>query len=218
MPRLSIITATILRRTLKQLCNTVDSQTDHDWEHLIQVDKPRNQLTGNEKKLLASIEHPQRTVDFCDRRHNNVGNSCRGVAYRRASGEYIHNIDDDDYYADPQVFETLRQVTAVWCIFPKLNFERRDQIPEGEIYHFDPPRAGATGTPMFCYRRDTGLTFPDSDDYFADGVLVEELKQKYPYQTLPGRPLVIYPKPQHGRTQQEIDRLDHRQQYARDGC
>jgi glycosyltransferase involved in cell wall biosynthesis len=135
------------------------------------------------------------------------------LAFDNASGDYILQIDDDDYYADPEVFNTLRCVTKPWAVFPVLAFGKR--------CHRKPPAIGLTGSAMFMYRRDTGLKFPDNTDYSADGQLVEELKSKFEYQSLDDvRELAIYPQANHGREQHEIDEYIPSKkpyQYAADG-
>jgi glycosyltransferase involved in cell wall biosynthesis len=126
------------------------------------------------------------------------GNSARRYAFDQAVGLYVLQIDDDDWYADDKVFETLQRVTKTWAAFPVLAYGKR--------CHRKPPALYLTGSAMFMYRRDTGCRFPDNADYSADGQLVEELKSKYEYETLDDcRELVIYPTANHGRTQAEID-------------
>jgi glycosyltransferase involved in cell wall biosynthesis len=212
--RYSIITPTLIRPTLKRLCDSIDTQTNQDWEHVIVVDCP---VTSQKKEILLSLgDDPRRKILTCRTRHpKDYGNTARREAFDSARGEYILQIDDDDYYADSGVFETLTRVTETWAIFPVLAY--------GEICHRDPPGINLTGSAMFMYRRDTGCKFPANRDYSADGQLVEELKLKYKYQSLSDvRPLVVYEQANHGMEEHEILAAQkyaatHRTKYAEDG-
>jgi glycosyltransferase involved in cell wall biosynthesis len=213
--RYSIITPTLCRPTLKRLCDSIDKQSDNSWEHIVVVDCD---MTPEKQAAIQSIAiHPQRRFVRCSvaKHPKDFGNTARREAYDLAQGEYICQIDDDDYYADADVLKTLRQVTETWAIYPVL--------ARGTRCHRNPPGIGLTGSAMFIYRRDTGIKFPDNDHYSADGEVVEELKKKYKYQSLDKeRELVVYPWANHGMEQKDIDaRVLKRRgplKYGRDGC
>jgi glycosyltransferase involved in cell wall biosynthesis len=214
--RYSILTPTLCRPTLKRLCDSIDKQSTRSWEHIIMVDVPENELTVADQELLKSVKHPQRRIYFCDRRHKNFGNTCRRTAFQYATGEYMCQIDDDDFYADNDALKTLECVTETWAIYPVL--------ARGKRCHRNPPGIGQTGSAMFIYRRDTGIKFSDNDHYAADGEVVEELKKSYKYQSLDReRELVIYPWANHGMEQKDIDTRVLKQKrrgavkYAKDG-
>lgn len=198
MPRYSIITPTLVRSTLKRLCESIDSQTNPSWEHVVIIDCP---MTAEKQKLLDEIRpDPRRKFyDFGTEHAKDFGNAARRKFFEKATGEYILHIDDDDYYVDSEVFDTLQVVTGVWAHFPVL--------AHGSRCFIEPPAIHHTGSAMFIYRRDTGCRFPETNEYSADGQLVEELKSKYKYQSLAQvRPLVIYEQANRGREQEEIDR------------
>lgn len=213
--RYSIVTPTLCRPTLKRLTDSIDVQSNDSWEHIIVTDCV---ITPERQAVLDSIKKdPRRKIVACSRKEhsNNFGNFARREAYDLSSGDYMCQIDDDDYYADADVLKTLECVTETWAIYPVLARGKRE--------HRDPPGIGQTGSAMFIYRRDTGLKFPDNDHYGADGEVVEQLKKKYQYQALPRvRPLVIYPWANHGMEQAAIDaRVATRRgpvKYAKDGC
>jgi glycosyltransferase involved in cell wall biosynthesis len=212
--RYSILTPTLCRPTLKRLCDSIDMQSNDSWEHIIVVDCD---LTPVKQAVIQSITaHPQRRFVRCSKKHpKDFGNAARREAYDLASGDYICQIDDDDYYADKDVLKRLECVTETWAIYPVLARLKR--------CHRNPPGIGLTGSAMFLYRRDTGIKFPDNDHYSADGEVVEELKKKYKYQSLDReRELVIYPWANHGMDQDEIDsRVSRRKgplKYGKDGC
>jgi glycosyltransferase involved in cell wall biosynthesis len=184
MPRYSIITPTLVRPTLKRLCDSIDAQTNQSWEHIIMVDVPLV-FDKNKSNIVESMSNdPRRKFFRCGQPHKNYGNTCRWNAFDKASGDYIIYLDDDDYLADDKVFETLEQVTKLWAIFPIMRC--------GNLWFCDPPGMCKTGSGMFIYRRFLGLKYPDNDHYCADGELCEQLKA-FPYQSLGHeRPLMIY--------------------------
>jgi glycosyltransferase involved in cell wall biosynthesis len=213
--RYSVITPTLCRPTLARLCESIDRQRNASWEHIIIVDCER---TAEKQAVLDSlVKDDRRKILQCSTLHPvDFGNKARGEAFDVAQGEYICQIDDDDFYADDKVFDTLNQVTEAWAIYPVL--------ARGKRCHENPPGLGRTGSAMFLYRRDTGIKFPDNDHYGADGEVVELLKKKYKYQSLDKeRELVIYPWANHGMEQKDIDarllkqRLRTKHVYAKDG-
>lgn len=212
--RYSILTPTLIRPTLKRLCDSIDIQTNGDYEHIVIIDCV---VTPEKKAILDGIvPNPRRKFITCSeagRHPKDFGNKARREGYDIAQGEYILQIDDDDYYADAGVFETLTCVVEKWAVFPVL--------ARGIRCHPPKPALGQTGSAMFMYRRDTGMKFPDNLDYSADGQLVEQLKKNFPYQSLDdSRELVIYPQANEGREQHEIDEWVIRHtpiKYAKDG-
>jgi hypothetical protein len=64
--RFTIITPTLQRSSLVRACNSVDSQSYSDWQHLVMVDRAKL-----DHALLAGIHHPQRSVIKCAVPHHN---------------------------------------------------------------------------------------------------------------------------------------------------
>jgi glycosyltransferase involved in cell wall biosynthesis len=179
----SLITPTLLRPSLQSLCASIDAQTCRDWEHLIAVDTV---ISSAAKRMLARIQHKQRTISPCPRPHRNYGNTCRHAASLRAQGDYIFYLDDDNYLADENVLRDLESVTAAWAIFPILL--------QGNRFFNDPPGFRRTDTANLIVQRRLGI-WPDIADYEADGILVERLRHEHAYQSLSDwRPLVVMPR------------------------
>ncbi len=184
--RYAIVTPTICRPSLLRLCESVDGQVQTDWEHLVIVDLPRQEMTQSQQGVLRSISSSaNRSIFFCDKRHNNYGHTCRYQAWERVKGEYILYVDDDDYLADSAVLETLDAVTQSWAVFPVLR--------HGQRFFCLPPGPRSTGTGMFIHRKEIGR-WPALDSYEADGCFVEELTRQHSYQVVDSRPLVFLPK------------------------
>lgn len=185
--RYSILTPTILRPSLLRACASIDSQTCSDWEHIVMVDVAVIEGDGedNGSELLEAIAHPQRTVLRCERPHKNWGHSCRHRAWARAQGDYVYCLDDDNYLAHDGVLDYLKKVSGRWAIFPIRRL--------GETFFYDPPGLRLTDTGSILVRRELG-PWPDSAKYEADGLFVEGLKQKYPYQVMrEGGELMVMP-------------------------
>ena len=184
MPRYSIVTPTLVRPTLIRTCESIDKQTNGDWEHVIMVDVPLV-FNPEKQKIIDSISgDPRRKIFRCGTAHKNYGNTCRHNAFDKLTGDYILYLDCDDYLADDKVFETLEQVTKLWAIFPIMRC--------GSLWFCDPPGMCKTGSGMFIYRRFLGLKNTETSDYKPDGALVEQLKA-FPYQSLGHeRPLLVY--------------------------
>lgn len=154
------------------------------------VDTPSSRLTESQREVMAAIPFSEnRYQHYCERRHKNYGHTCRHQAWERAKGEYLLYVDDDDYFTDAEVLQTLDCVAEPWAVFPILR--------HGELFFSVPPRIGTAGTGMFIHKKEIGR-WPDSDAYEADGIFVEELVRRYPYQTVNSRPLVIQPKSSYG--------------------
>lgn len=184
--RYTIVTPTVCRPSLLRLCASIDSQTESDWEHLVVVDMPRKRMTRSQRTILASIPPVEnRIFSYCERKHGNYGHTCRHQAWEAAKGDYIFYVDDDDYLADHEVLKTLHCVTEPWAVFPMLR--------HGELFFSLPPRTGSAGTGMFIHRREVGK-WPDSDEYEADGMFVEQLGRRCSYQVVTSRPLVVQPR------------------------
>lgn len=150
------------------------------------IDLPEQKMTPSQSKVISSIsKHSNRIFLHCSVRHKNYGHTCRHHSWARSRGEYILYVDDDDYFADNGVLEVLDSVTQLWAVFPVVKWRQK--------WLAVPPRMGATGTGMFLHRKEIGR-WPDSDLYEADGLFVTELVEKYPYQVLESRPLVVQPK------------------------
>jgi hypothetical protein len=190
--KFSIVTATIVRRTLERLCQSLDQQTCKDFEHRIVVDIPFKELTNEQRFRLEAIVRggDNRIVSFCKQRHQNYGNTCRNQIDPLLKGEYVIVIDDDDYFADSAVLETLQSVNAEWAVFPIMRY--------GQPYLYVPPASCRTGNAMFMYKHALA-PYPDTNIYESDGMLVEQLKQLAPYQILKCRPLTIMETSNHGR-------------------
>lgn len=192
-PLFSIVTPSLQRESLKRCCDSIDAQSFEGWEHIIQIDCHPTLLKPD---LLLALIHPNRRVFCCGTHHNNYGNSCRNLAWEKATGENLIYLDDDNYFSDEHI---LRDIAAIprhmlipeqWRVFPILR--------HGSVFFNDPPGLCKTDTMNVVVKREVGR-WPDIPDYCADGHWVENLKQ-YPYQAFPNfRPIGVMEKSNEGR-------------------
>ncbi len=177
--RYSIITPTLLRPALKRLCDSIDNQTYEGWEHIVVVDT----LDLNEE-LIQLVDHPQRTVIYCDRPHCDWASTCRRSAWDVASGDYLLFIDDDNYLACDDVLESLLTVKAPVALFPLLY--------RGEPSPVLPVAVGRSDTNQLMVLREIGQ-WPESLAREADGVFIERLTREHEWEVVcDEKPLVVY--------------------------
>ena len=191
MPKFSIITPTLQRESLVQCCESVVSQTFKDWEMLVQIDDE-----NIDQKLWSRINPTRRIwAQECGKRHNNYGNTCRHIAWERATGEWLIHLDDDNTLSHPNALRNIASaldgIEEQWAIFPIIR--------HGWWFFNDPPGLCRTDTANMVIRREIAR-WPDIPDYTADGILCEQLKSKYPYRAFPNvEPIVNMPESREGR-------------------
>jgi glycosyltransferase involved in cell wall biosynthesis len=182
--KFTILTPTILRPTLRETCASLDSQSYQNWQHLVVVDLPAGELTPEQRELVESFAHPNRSVSYCERRHRNYGNTCRSRLFELIGGDYVLHIDDDDVYLG-EALQTLAGLIedSAWGLFPIERF--------GEVFFNLPPSQGRVCSNQFFYRPFIGgeaYRYTDNDSYDADWMLVERLL-RHPYQVIECEPL-----------------------------
>jgi glycosyltransferase involved in cell wall biosynthesis len=187
-PYFSIITPTLQRESLVDTYKSIASQTFVRWEMLIQVDDD-----AIDEYAFARIGPTRKVwVESCGVRHNDGGNTCRREALKRATGEYVWFVDDDNTVADDRVLEDMAKALEdagkpPWALFPVTRL--------GHHFYTDPPRSCHVDTMNFVLRRDIAY-WPDTNAYGSDGILVDDvMSRKIPYAAFPNfRPIGIIPK------------------------
>lgn len=182
MPTFNIITPTIQRDSIVRCVESVLHQSFSSWEMLIQVDADRI-----DESLFARISPTRKIwVEECGEHHNNFGNTCRNLAWKRATGDWILYLDCDNYLADDHILGDLAITLSTvphWAIFPILRF--------GQRFFNDPPGNCHVDTSQMLIRREIAQ-WPDGPEYTMDGLFCEQLKLKYPYTAFPEmRPIVV---------------------------
>lgn len=178
--RFTVITPTILRPSLVDTCVSIQSQRYDGWQHIVVVDLPADKILPEQQELIGSIQHRNRLICYCETAHRNFGNTCKNRGFQYVSGDYLLYLDDDDVYLG-EVFETLNQQLSdqVWGVFPIERF--------GVVFFNLPPRKCYTASCQFFYK--PLYPFPESNDYCADGDLVDLLRERHPYLAIRSKPL-----------------------------
>lgn len=195
-PFFSIITPTILRPSLKKLCESLDTQTFTRWHHLLAVD--RILRIDDPPTILDDLSIKQRYIYFCETEHRNFGNSCRHKAWEYTVGRYVLFIDDDNTLCHDEALSDLAGAIENadfpdWGIVPMWR--------HGRPFFTDPPRSCHVDTGNLFVKRDIGQ-WPDGPDYTMDGIFIEELQRhpEYIYKALPNvRPVINMPYSSEGK-------------------
>lgn len=199
--KFSIITPTLQRESLRKACESVNSQTHTDWEHIVMVD------CEELKDITLEIEHPNRKIILCIDPHKNYGNTCRHNAMGFVTGDYVLYLDDDNWLADENILKDIakeiidlayihhidgNQQYPPWCLFPILR--------HGHRFYTDPPRSCHVDTANLCIRREYAR-WPDGPQYTMDGIFCDQLVVDHPnYVAFPDfRPIVVMPSSSEGK-------------------
>jgi glycosyltransferase involved in cell wall biosynthesis len=182
--KFTLLTPTIERDTLIRCCRSVERQTHGLWQHLVVLDGPAWTIP------LDELRHPNRTFLVSGRRHHDVGNTARHLAYDHIAGDYVIGLDDDNYLLHDRVLEVLAGALdgSDWAVYPI--------VAGGSWFFLDPPGRGRTDQAQMVYRpviRGQEVRYPRVQDYDGDGLLCEWLKSLAPPRMLGGvGPLVMY--------------------------
>src|ERR1700733_5029981 len=118
-PFFSVIVPTLQRESLVRCCNSVLAQTFTEWEMIIQVDAERIN-----EELFNRISPTRKIwVEECGVHHSNYGNTCRHLAWERATGEYLVMLDDDNEMFHPDALQDIHDALETdnwpdWALFP----------------------------------------------------------------------------------------------------
>lgn len=194
-PFFSIITPTILRPSLKILCESLDAQTFKNWTHLIAVDRTWHK---DEPSIVDELSLINRYIYPCEIEHRNFGNSCRHNAWRFVNGIYCLYSDDDNHFCHDEALSDLAAAIETadfpdWGIVPMWR--------HGRQFFNDPPGLCMTDTGNLFVKREIGQ-WPDGPEYVMDGLFIEELKRhpEYVYKALPDvRPVINMPYSSEGK-------------------
>jgi glycosyltransferase involved in cell wall biosynthesis len=182
MPFFTIITPTIQRMHLLDTCNSVNSQTCQDFEHLVIVDRAELNTT-----LLKTIKHPNRKIYQCDQEHKNYGHSCTHEGWTHATGEYVIRLDDDNILYDNNILEDIKnsvlEIHPKFALFPIFN--------EGHNFLVLPPGIDRTDSANMVVER-TAAQWPNLPNYNADGIFADFLNKSHGYKAFEKfRPIII---------------------------
>ena len=179
--KLSIITPTLQRDSLRRCCESVDRQSYSDWEHIVQVDS-----SILDCDLVFPLAHPSRHFKLCGTCHQDFGNTCRSMGWERSTGDYVLYLDDDNFLAHSEALSDIAialESCPEWAVFPILR--------HGNNFFTDDPRSCHTDTANMVVRRDLAC-WPSGPEYTMDGIFCDYLKARYPFAAFGNlKPIVI---------------------------
>jgi hypothetical protein len=186
--KFTIMTPTIERDVLKRCCESVNKQTYDNWEHLVIIDGDKINIDVNE----APYKHPNRRFLKSGKRHHDVGNHARNMAFDEVKGDYIMYLDDDNYFMHEFVLKILSEKVkdTDWGVYPV--------VLEGKYFFNDPPGLKKTDVSQIVHKpviKGEKITYPAEQEYDADGRFIERLKKiSKPKMLIDVGPLVMYEK------------------------
>ena len=148
-PRLSIVT-TVYDRTecLARCIASVQRLQFRDFEHLIVADHPSVETLNRIRSVVARAGDPRIGLYNLKRRHNNWGIAPAAAGLRRARGEFVSFLSDDNGYLPDHVEPLIRALDRD----PALGFVYSSCQYDGRLVLAHPvPRPGRIdlGQPMF---------------------------------------------------------------------
>ena len=149
MPRLSIVT-TVYDRTecLRQCIASVQRLAFRDYEHLIVADHPPPEVLERIGAIVGQANDPRIGLFNLKQRHNNWGIAPAAAGLRRARGEYLCFLSDDNGYTRDHAHTLMRVLDRE----PMLGFVYSSCQYDGRLVLSHPvPRPGRIdlGQPMF---------------------------------------------------------------------
>lgn len=182
-PFFSVITPTIQRESLIRCCESLDNQTFTKWQHVLQID-----AAEYNSSVISRIKvDKRRRIEKCGVHHSNFGNTCRNLAWIRATGRWVIYLDCDNLFTNYDVLMELaiilQGIEEKWAIIPMFR--------HGSIFFNNPPGLCMSDTANIVVRREIGR-WPDGAEYTMDGIWIEGLKISHPeYAVLSGLTPVI---------------------------
>lgn len=169
--KFSIITPTLLRPSLEKTIESVNQQGYEHIEHIIAVDK--NGVSLNDSKSRQKyiyVDRPNRINDY--------GNTARKVAYEHITGDYIVNLDDDDYYIRNDLFSVLNKFINEngepdIVLFPSKRL--------GQLFYSIPPQECRVVSCQYAYKKVIGgvpSKWSFSTDYLSDWHFLKSLMMR----------------------------------------
>jgi hypothetical protein len=160
-PRLSIVT-TVYDRTdcLRRCIASVRRLAFADFEHLIVADHPPPDVLERIREIVSGAGDPRIGLFNLTRRFNNWGIAPAAAGLRRARGEYLAFLSDDNGYApdhfDPLV-RTLERDTALGFVYSSCRYDGR------LVLNHPVPRPGRIDLGQPLFRRELFELYLDDD-------------------------------------------------------
>lgn len=174
--KFSIITATIVRPTLIQTCESIDSQHFTGVQHIVMVDRHPDLLTEEQKNILDFISNDHREIHYTNKKDglNDYGNMAKTLGFDYVTGDYMMYMDDDDQYINNPFFKLkvyiMKNGYPNIVVFPCMRYgERFFNIPAGYC---------RTTVHQYCFKprfNDKEWRYGVSMTYEQDGLMLNEM-------------------------------------------
>jgi hypothetical protein len=160
-PRLSIVTTVYDRPDCLRRCiGSVRRLAFADFEHLIVADHPPPDVLEHIREIVSCAGDPRIGLFNLTRRFNNWGIAPAAAGLRRARGEYVAFLSDDNGYApdhfDPLV-RTLDRDTALGFVYSSCRYDGR------LVLNHPVPRPGRIDLGQPLFRRELFERYFDDD-------------------------------------------------------
>jgi hypothetical protein len=148
-PRLSIVTTVYDRAECLQQCiASVQRLAFPDYEHLIVADHPPPDVIERICAIGSDADDPRIGIFNLRQRHNNWGIAPAAAGLRRARGEYLSFLSDDNGYTPDHADHLIRALDHD----PMLGFVFSSCLYDGHlVFNYPVPQPGRIdlGQPMF---------------------------------------------------------------------
>ena len=148
-PQLSIITTVYDRADcLAQCIASVQRLTFRNFEHLIVADNPPPEVLDRIRSIVTCVNDPRIGLYNLHKRHNNWGIAPAAAGLRRARGEFVAFLSDDNGYLPDHVeplIRTLNREPSLGFVYSSCQYDGRLVLAHSV------PRPGRIdlGQPMF---------------------------------------------------------------------
>lgn len=129
--KFTIITPTLLRDSLFETCESIETQSHKDWEHIVIVDGRDNVF--DKLSMIKELRHSQRKFIVLSESDNSYGHTPRRIAWDTATGYYIMYLDDDDVYINDTMAKLnefiLEKNFPEWIVYP-CSYKGKRLLPD----------------------------------------------------------------------------------------
>lgn len=151
-PRLSIITTVYDRVDCLSRCiASVQRLTYCDFEHLIVGDHPPAEVIDHIQSVVARVNDPRIGLYNLNKRHNNWGIAPAAAGLRRACGEFVAFLSDDNGYLPDHVEPLIRALDrdpSLGFVYSSCQYDGR-LVLAGSV-----PRPGRIDLGQLMFRRE----------------------------------------------------------------
>jgi glycosyltransferase involved in cell wall biosynthesis len=160
---------------LKCMLHSLVAQIEPDWRAHVVIDNPDD---VENVKLVESFNDKRIRWSKMDKRYNDWGHTPREYGKQQSEADYIIMTGDDNYYT-PNFVAELNKYNGAGMIYWDMVHSHYEYA-----YFKCSPFMNQIDMGAFATRRDLAQQIPLGTEYAADGLFVEQFKQKFPYENI----------------------------------